>query len=224
MFFSHLSAPPASAGPVKALASVLLLSFAILCCASTARAIPITITGGVARTPQGLGNFSVGLTAPDFSFSGFNAAAPRQQLCGLCAPGGSFPTVIMVTGLSTQLSLTYNGVTYGSGNGVVSFNNFVITLPPFTIPTDLSPVFSPFTFSGTASAAPAGGGAPLIFELTGAGTVTFTFIPNASGGSTLGAAVFSFAPPAAVPEPATMILLATGLAGVAARVRKRRKG
>jgi hypothetical protein len=35
---------------------------------------------------------------------------------------------------------------------------------------------------------------------------------------------FIGAQPAAVPEPATMILLGTGLAGVAARARKRRKG
>lgn len=217
-----LRIPSAFAGPIKTLAFLFFLPLAFLCCASTAKAVPVVITGGAAVTPQGLGNFRVNLTAPGFSFSAAHMGAPRLQLCGLCSPGGGFPGTITVS-LPDAGTVTYNGTTYGPGTAVVTANGFVITLPSFTIPADLSPVVSPFSMIGTVAVSPLGGGAPFTLELTGAGTVTFTFIPNAGGGSTLAAAVFAFAEPTAVPEPATVLLLGAGLAGAAARVRRRRK-
>jgi hypothetical protein len=208
------------------LAFVLFLPFMLLCCASTAKAVPIVITGGSGGTAEGRGNFGMNLTGANFSFGGFDGSAPKTQLCGLCQPGtrfgGSFRAVVT---FSTGAS--YNGTSYGPSGYVVTSGGNFFTVPTITIPLDLSPVSVPFTFVGgvsvfpTASAPP--GFSPLHFELTGSGIATFTFTAGFGSSVRSQATFVFFAPPEPVPEPATMLLLATGLAGAAAaKVRRRR--
>ena len=66
-------------------------------------------------------------------------------------------------------------------------------------------------------------GAPLFSSaVTGSGTATWSFVLTPGGSPTPSAVTYAFNDLSAVPEPATLILLAAGFGAAAARRRKKR--
>jgi hypothetical protein len=215
-----------------------------------AHADPVQVTSGSATARFGGASGFAFFSADDFllasAFVGFSRA-PWDVCRSGCVPGTTVDlTTVMGGDLPFQFALgggfltsaRIDDVSYGCGSptscaastseplglaGTLNFNVESIIVPPLPGPgLGGINVTVPFTLTGQAIGYAVSDRElrnPLFHvELFGSGEARFTALNSAPG------ATFTFGTPAPVPEPATIVLLVTGLAGLMCGLRRRRIG
>ena len=216
----------------------LLLAAAFTASATEARAdAVVVITGGYAekRQPSG-GGYQTGVSLVGANFSLDATGRVPGAPCSWQCPSGT--TFSFSDGFSNDMAgletgtLVYNGVTYGTF-GVANTISFglsgTLTIPDVgATPPGILNLSTPFRMEGGFSVGPPG--ALVEARLAGQGVATFVYSLMGPPGPRppgqlplyeLRSVRYDFTEP--VPEPATVLLLTSGLAGVCGVMRRRRK-
>lgn len=151
------------------------------------------------------------------------------SLCAGCAAGERIALDARIFDVFEQARITLDGTPL---SGVELAGAFHITAPSMVAPQEDAPftVSRPFGFSGTLFGYSASDPTQLLFErtLTGRGTLHAAFDLSARHLDDpvlfdFRSIRYDFEPTAPIPEPATLLLVGSGIAGMAYRCRKRRR-
>ena len=207
---------------------------------ATVQADPITVTGTATAINGAIFGPAIG-----FSLTGQNFSANVQDDGGASnfmhfgfwpcsrSAGSVTPCTTANAGYTSFSDLrgtfTFNGQTFQAS--VINSVSVQLTSPTFVIPPEFLDdaaivITAPFSFLGSALIAQTG----QVIELEGEGTVRLLLTRQTVGDITglfFERADYTFGPTVggvtieSVPEPTTLVLLVSGLAGLAARVRQR---
>jgi len=210
----------------KAFGTICLL---LLWAAPSAQAEPFVVGAGSSLV------FDIEGDSFSFAGSGFSIGTPNNTLvffsispvpllCEPCTSGSVFnpsfqSTGSFGTGVATFGSTSYSDVAL---SGTLNFDVTPLAFPATT--ANFLTLQTPFSFSGLVRGTQ---GTTEVFSasLTGSGLVRqgFDRFPNGTYTSGENQLVFTFQDaPAATPEPATLLLLGTGVAAVFGRARRKR--
>jgi hypothetical protein len=205
---------------------------AIVISTATAAADPIQIQSGSLEWRSGSVTIPVTLAGDGFTFAGATNRTegifmPLEQ-CSVpeCGPGSTVDLRTYFLGNAYSGTATVDGNTYTSVGSLAGTSSLLTEWTgSLAIPAGFTggTLFAPFMFSGQFTFETDPTLPWRTVDLFGSGTAALTFSPWQSGqfpgALSLDAVTYSFA--AATPEPASLLLLGTGLCGIAAARRRR---
>jgi PEP-CTERM motif len=176
---------------------------------------PITLVGDRGFTFESGVNVSGGFFLPWEQCDNLHSPEP-------CLPGSSLGLTATWLGNDVTGPATLDGVTYSAVGSLSSSSSMNVqflgtaVLPPLS---SSATVTAPFTFEG--SFFHPVDGMTVNDPLTGSGFATLLFSPTANGTWHLDSARYDFGNPSPTPEPASLLLMGSGILALAAFVRSR---